>query len=122
MNRQTTTQCNRLMHFKNSIVMYGIYNTETLENLINTVHKMHNSTTEIVKLFAGEPNAAYTWYINATKTQEYAIDSLLYLWTVRDKYVQMYKEFIKQLYIHAKAISILAKGYLPSSLITPLKF
>ena len=34
----------------------------------------------------------------------------------------MYREFITQLCIHAKAIGILAKGYLPISLITPLKF
>ena len=49
MNRQTTTQSNKLMHLENSMVMYGIYNAETLENLINTVHSMHASTTEIEK-------------------------------------------------------------------------
>ena len=82
---------------------------------------MDNSTTEIESLFAGEPNTAHTWYINISNTQEYAIDSLLYLRTVRDKYIQMYKEFITQLHIHTKAFRILAKGYLPISLITPLK-
>ena len=73
------------MHLENSMVMYGIY--RTLENHINTVHCMHNSTTEIEKLFAGELTAAYTWYINAPNTHEYAIDSLLYSRTVRDKYI-----------------------------------
>ena len=33
----------------------------------------------------------------------------------------MYKELITQLPIYANAIRILAKGYLPISLITPLK-
>ena len=33
----------------------------------------------------------------------------------------MYKEFIMQLCIYANSIRILAKGYLPISLITPLK-
>ena len=33
----------------------------------------------------------------------------------------MYKEFITQLHIHAKAIRILAKGYLPTLLIMPIK-
>ena len=88
--------------------MYGIYNAETLEKLINTVHSMHNSTTEIEKLFAAELNEAYTWCVNAPNIQEYVIDSLLYLRTVRDKYIQMYKEFITQLCIHTKAIKILA--------------
>ena len=27
------------------MVKYGIYNSDTLEKLINTVHKMHNNTT-----------------------------------------------------------------------------
>ena len=85
-NKQTTTQHDKLMHLENSMVMYGVYNTETLENLINMVHNMHNSTTEIASLFA-ELNAACTWYINAPNTQEYAIDLLLYLRTVRDKYI-----------------------------------
>ena len=29
-----------LMHLESSMVMYGIYNAGTLENLINTVHSM----------------------------------------------------------------------------------
>ena len=77
-----------------SMVMFGIYNVQKLENLIDIVHSMYNSTTEIEKLFVGEPNIEYVWYINAPNTQEHAIDSLLYLRTVRDKYIQMYKEFV----------------------------
>ena len=96
------------MHLENSVVMCGTYNGETLENLINTVHSMHNYTTEIEKLFVGELNTAYTWYFSTPNMQEYAIDSLLYLRTVRDKYIQMYKEFITQPYVYAKAIRILA--------------
>ena len=29
------------------MVMYGVYNAETLEKLINTVHQMHNITTQM---------------------------------------------------------------------------
>ena len=31
------------------MVMYGIYNAKTLENLIYTLHCMHNTTLEIEK-------------------------------------------------------------------------
>ena len=41
--------------------------------------------------------------------------------TVQDKYVSLYKELITQLHIYTIAIRVLAKGYLPISLITPLK-
>ena len=46
---------------------------------------------------------------------------MLYLRTIKDKYIEIYNEFISQLHIYAKAVRILAKGYLPISLITPLK-
>ena len=55
------------------------------------------------------------------RIQHYAVNTLLYLRTLREKYVKMYEEFIMQLCIYAKAIRILAKGYLPISLITPLR-
>ena len=77
------------MHLEVSMVMYGIYNSETPENLIHTVHHMHNSTMEIEKFFAEQLNTSYTWYNHAPGTQHFAIDSLFYLWTIRDKYIQM---------------------------------
>ena len=53
--------------------------------------------------------------------QHYAIYSMLYLRTIKDKYIEMYNEFTLQVHKYAKAIRILAKGYLPISLITQLK-
>ena len=46
---------------------------------------------------------------------------MLYLRTIKDKYIEIYNEFIPQVHIYAKAVRILAKGYLPILLITPLK-
>ena len=40
---------------------------------------------------------------------------------IKDKYIKIYNEFILLLWIYAKAFRILAKGYLPISLVTPLK-
>ena len=45
----------------------------------------------------------------------------MYVRTIQDKYVLLYKELITQLHIYATAIRILAKGYLPILLITTLK-
>ena len=108
-NNQTTILYNKLMHLEYSMITYGIYNAETLENLIHTVYHMYNFTVEIEKLFVGQLNTAYTWYIITPGTQHYATDSLLYLRTIRDKYTEMYKEFITQLHIYAKSIRIWQK-------------
>ena len=39
--------------------MCDIYNSDTLETLTNTVHKLHNKTTWNEKLFVGKFN---NWY------------------------------------------------------------
>ena len=49
-------QCNKLMKLDDTMLMYGIYNAETLEKLIKTVHKIHNTTSSHEKFFAGEHN------------------------------------------------------------------
>ena len=45
MDSEITIQHNKLMHLEDFMVMYGIYNAETLEKLINTVHHIHNFTS-----------------------------------------------------------------------------
>ena len=53
MDRKTTIQHNKVTQLENSILMYGIYNTETLEKLIDTVHQIHNTTSPDERLSAG---------------------------------------------------------------------
>ena len=35
------------------MIMYGVYNSDTLKDLIDTVHRMQNFTTWNEKMFAG---------------------------------------------------------------------
>ena len=55
MNNQADIQHNKLIKLDNTILMYGIYNAETLEKLINTVQEIHNVTSHET-LFVGEHN------------------------------------------------------------------
>ena len=123
MDSRTTIQHNKLMQLENSMLMYGIYNAETLEKLISTVHHIHNTTPLHERLFAGQQNSLTlrSLYANTLGLQHYSINSLLYLRTVQDRYIALYRELITQLHIYATSIRILAKGYLPISLITPSK-
>ena len=81
MNNQANIQHNKLMKLDNTMLMYGIYNAETLEKLINTVHEIHNVTSSHEKLFAGEHNPTLfrPLYMDALSIQQYAINSLLFL-------------------------------------------
>ena len=69
--------------------MYSVYNAETFEKLITTVHKMHNITTSNERLFAGNLGSSFTWYLTKNGVHHYAINTLQYLRTLREKYVQM---------------------------------
>ena len=45
---------NKLRQLENSMLMYSVYNAETLEKLITTVHNIHNTTTSHERLFTGQ--------------------------------------------------------------------
>ena len=123
MDSKTTIQHNQLTQLENSMLMYGVYNAEALEKLIDTVHHIHNTTSSHERLSAGQQYSLTlrSIFANALCLQHYSINSLLYLRTVQDKYIALYKELITQLHIYATSIKILAKVYLPISLITPSK-
>ena len=114
MGSKTIIQYNKLIQLENYMLMYGIYNTETLEQLINTVHHIHNTTSSNEKIFAGQQSSLTlkSLHTNALGLQPYSINSLLYLRTVQDKYVSLYKDLITQLCIYAVAIRVLANRYL----------
>ena len=89
------------MHLEDSMVMYGIYDADTLEQLINTVHHIHNPSSSNEKLFAGQQGTAtlQSLHAHAQGIQHHTIKSLLYLRTVKDKYILFYKELIMQVCI-----------------------
>ena len=121
MNNKANIQCNKLMKLDDTMLMYGIYNLETLEKLINTVCKINNTTSSHEKLFAGEHNHSIfkILYTHSVGLQYYSTNSLLYLRIIQDKYISLYRELITQLCIYVSAIRILPKGYLSNTLIKP---
>ena len=108
-------------HLEDSVIVYGIYNPDTLENLIDTVHRLHNQSTWNERLLVEELDRWYRRYLSARGVNYYAINSLLFLTTNREKYVKMYERFIYQLRMYSQAIRVLSKGYLPISLLPPSK-
>ena len=113
MNDQVNIQCNRLMKLDDTMLIYGIYNTEMLEKLINTVHEINNATSSHERLFAREQNHSLfrMLYTDALGIQQNATNSLLLLRIIQDKYTSLYRELITHLCTYISAIRILAKGY-----------
>ena len=96
MDNKATIQHNKLMQLENSTLMYGIYNAETLEKLINTLHNMRSMTSLHERLFVGQNNSLTLKSLCAHSLglHHYSINSLLYLRTIQDKYFTLYRELI----------------------------
>ena len=90
MDNKVDLQCNRIFHLEDSMIMYGIYNTDTLETLIDTVHRSHNKFTWNERLFAEKIDKWNHWYLSEKGVGHYAINSMLFLTTAREKYVKKY--------------------------------
>ena len=87
------------------------------------MQEIHNVTSSHEKLFAGEhnPTLLRLLYMDALGIQQYAVNSLLFLRVIQDKYILLYRELITQLHSYVSAIRVLVKGYLPTTLLTPRK-
>ena len=104
------------------MIMYGKYKSDTLTNLINMVNGMQNLTSLKENLFVGKMNEWLKQELtHCNNEHSYSINTLLFLTTIREKYVRMYERFITELKSYSKAIHISSKSYLPISLIPPSK-
>ena len=106
MKNKVDLQCNKIFHLEDSVVLYGIYNSDTLEVLIDTVYRLHNQSTWNERLLAGKIEDGYRWFLSERDVSHCAINSLLVLTTTREKYVKMYGGFSNKLIIYSQAIRV----------------
>ena len=97
MDKKTDLEQNQIHHLEDTMIMYGVYNLDSLTTLIDTVHKMQNTTTWKESTFAGKLNQMYQLYLNEEGVHNFAINSVLFLTTIREKYIKMYERFIEEL-------------------------
>ena len=76
------------------------------EKLITTVHNIHNTTSSHERLFVGQhsPSIFRMLYAHSLGLHHYSINSLMYLRTIQDKYIALYRELITQMCINASAV------------------
>ena len=79
------------------MIMYGVYNVDTLEKLIQMVHKMNTKAVWFERLYARHVNKWFEMYLSSQGANYYAIHSLLYLRTIQEKYIKMYERFVDRL-------------------------
>ena len=85
MERKADIQHNEIFHFEDTMIMYGIYSSDTLAQLIETVHRMQNTTSWYERTFVGKINQWFEVYIHQDGVGNYAINSVLFHTTIREK-------------------------------------
>ena len=96
MKEKADLQHKRVYRLEDTMIMYGKYNLEM--DLINTVHHMQNLTSWKEKMFVGKMTEWVQKELAKSKNEySYSVDTILFLTTVREKYVKMYERFIAEL-------------------------
>ena len=96
-NSKSEIDHNRVYHLGDTMIIYGKYNSDTLMELVKTVHQMQNVTTCREKIFVSEMNEWIKHKLADIHNEfDYSIDAVLFLTTVK-KYVRMYQKFIAEL-------------------------
>ena len=85
MEKKTDLQQNQIHNLEDTMIMFGVYNSDMLTALINTLHKMQNTNTWKERTFAGKLNQMYQLYLNEEGVHNFVINSVLFLTTVREK-------------------------------------
>ena len=85
------------------------------------IQHIHNKTTWNKKLFVGKLNNRYQCHLSEEGAVHYAINSILYMNTLRESHIKVYEKFINQLKMYTNTIRVLSMGYLPISLLPQLK-
>ena len=81
-NERQNIEHNRIYHLEDTMIMYGKYNSDTLTNLIDMVHRMHNLTSLKERLFVGRINEWLKQQLTHYNDEHsYSITSLLFLRT-----------------------------------------
>ena len=118
-NSKSEIDHNRVHHLEDTMIMYGKYSSDTLMELVKTVHQMQKVTTWREKIFVSKMNEWLKHKLADIHNEfDYSIDTVLFLTTVKEKYVRTYEKFINELRPYSRAIIILSEGYLPITLLT----
>ena len=92
MNKRVNIEWNRVFHLEDSMIMYGVYNVDMLEKLIQMVHKMNTKSVWFESLYTEHVNKWFEMHSSSQGANYYAIHSLLYLRTIQENVLKCMKD------------------------------
>ena len=115
MHEDSTVVQNRLQQYENDFLMYGKYNIETLEKVINTVNSLHQRQTQLEKIFAKTREGPVEQIIDAIS---FNFDLQLYIRLLEEELVNQYHILETASKDLLNGIATLGQGKLPRELVS----
>ena len=115
MREDNTAVQNTLQQFSNDFLMYGRYNVESLEKVIQTVNSLHHRQTQLEEVFAKTQSGRVDKVIDAIS---FSFDLHLYMKLVQEEHVNQYQLLEKARHDLLKGIETLGQGKLPGELVS----
>ena len=104
---------NTLTQYQEDFLMYGKYNVESLNKVIDTLNLLHDKQTELEKLVTTK---MFTEVESIGDALDYSVELQLFLAMAQEEHVTKYKEVFKAGKELLDAIAILSQRRLPRSL------
>ena len=115
MREDNTAVQNMLQQYSNDFLMYGRYNVETLEKVIQTVNSLHARQTQLEEVFVKTQSGCIDEVIDAIS---FNFDLHLYMKLVKEEHVNQYALLEKASHDLLKGIATLGQGKLPHELVS----
>ena len=104
---------NTLTQYQEDFLMYGKYNVESLNKVIDTLNLLHDKQTELEKLVTTK---MFTEVENIGDALDYSVELQLFLELAQEEHVTKYKEVYKAGKELLDAMAVLSQRRLPRSL------
>ena len=115
MPEDNTAVQNVLQQYSNDFLMYGRYNVESLEKVIQTVNSLHVRQTQLEEVFTKTQSGRIDEVIAAIS---FNFDLHLYMKLVEEEHVNQYALLEKASHNLLKGIATLGQGKLPRELVS----
>ena len=117
-NSQNQLQADRLHQFHSEFLMYGKYNTQTLNSTLALVNQLQQNQQNFTRFLTED----FTFYTNVMEgRQRYAFEVQTYMHLIKESNGEIYKEVIRVIDDFLNGVATLSRGFLPRELITPRK-
>ena len=89
-NKRNNIERNRVFHLEDSMIMYGVYNVDTLEKIdTNGIQMMNNRSVWYEKLYAGQVN---NWFEKVFSQSRYKLFCHTFIIIFKNHSIKIHKD------------------------------